>query len=68
MQTPIKGVGRVFSQLGLILETIGYAGPDVEGRPFLRVNKAQYGQSWEIFEAARARIRGPKEATEETRV
>ena len=46
VQTPSARMERTFSQLKLILETIGYSSLEktVEGRLFVRMNKGQYGQ------------------------
>ena len=46
VQTSSARIERVFSQLKLILETIGFSALEktVEGRLFTRVNKGQYGE------------------------
>ena len=46
VQTSSARIKRVFSQLKLILETIGFSALEktVEGRLFTRVNKGQYGE------------------------
>ena len=46
VQTSSARMERIFSQLKLILETIGYSALEktVEGRLLVRVNKGQYGE------------------------